>query len=100
MSAIPSERMRLDKWLWCARFFKSRALAARYCEQTGLRVNGTRVEKPHYAVRRGDVLTVALADIRVVKIVKLPTRRGPAPEARACYEILASPSIDCGAPTA
>jgi ribosome-associated heat shock protein Hsp15 len=94
--------MRLDKWLWYARFFKSRALASRFCEQIGLRVNGARVAKPHHAVRPGDVLTLAIADVRVVRILALPTRRGPAPEARACYDVLpeSAPSIDAGAPSA
>jgi ribosome-associated heat shock protein Hsp15 len=81
--------MRLDKWLWCARFFKSRALAARYCAETGLRVNGSPVLKPHYAIRPGDVLTFALGShIRVLRIVALPGRRGPAPEARGLYDEL------------
>jgi ribosome-associated heat shock protein Hsp15 len=89
MSEAPAGRMRLDKWLWCARFFKSRARASRFCEETGPRVNGAPVTKPHHGVKPGDVLTLAVGDVRVVRIVALPTRRGPAPEARACYEIIA-----------
>ena len=83
--------MRLDKWLWCARFFKSRAMAARYCAETGLRVNGAPVLKPHYAIRPGDVLTFALGShIRVARVVALACRRGPAPEARGLYDDLSS----------
>jgi ribosome-associated heat shock protein Hsp15 len=87
----PEEAMRLDKWLWCARFFKSRALAARFCAQTGVRINGNSVVKPHYAVRPGDVLTFALgSNIRVARIRALAGRRGPASEARSLYDDLSS----------
>lgn len=89
MSVVPVERMRLDKWLWCARFFKTRALAARYCAEPGLRVNGARVEKPHYAVRPGDVLTFALGpNIRIVRVRTLADRRGAPSVARDLYEDL------------
>jgi len=50
-------RMRLDKWLWCARFFRSRGVATRFCEEGSVRVNGGRTTKAHHAVRPGDVLT-------------------------------------------
>ena len=89
MSDAPPGRMRLDKWLWCSRFFKTRALAARFCEETGLRINGLRVEKPHYAVKNGDVLTFALGShIRVVRVRAFADRRGPASVARELYEEL------------
>ncbi len=91
---------RLDKWLWCARFFKSRSLAARFCDEGKLRVSGQITHKAHYAVRPGDVLTFPLGPhIRVIKIVALADRRGPAPEARALYDDLACPvSLDSAAP--
>jgi ribosome-associated heat shock protein Hsp15 len=89
MSAETGGAMRLDKWLWCARFFKSRALASRFCAETGLRLNGTPCAKPHQAVRPGDVLTFALgSNIRVARVRALATRRGPASEARMLYEDL------------
>jgi ribosome-associated heat shock protein Hsp15 len=80
---------RLDKWLWHARFFKSRSIAARVCIDGKVRVNGTRAVKAHAPVRPGDVLTFpAGARIRVIRIVALATRRGPAVEARLLYEDL------------
>ncbi|MBL8699449.1 MAG: RNA-binding S4 domain-containing protein [Alphaproteobacteria bacterium] len=89
MTAVPVERMRLDKWLWCARFFKSRSLAARFVEETGVRIAGASVLKPHHAVRPGDVLTFALGShIRVVRVRTLSARRGPPPEARGLYDDL------------
>jgi ribosome-associated heat shock protein Hsp15 len=79
--------MRLDKWLWHARFFKTRTLAARYVEKSRCRIDGRPVEKPHAAVVPGMVLTFALGPkVKVVRIVALGERRGPAPEARTLYE--------------
>jgi ribosome-associated heat shock protein Hsp15 len=84
--------LRLDKWLWQARFVKSRSLAAKLIETAGIRVNGQRIAKPAYAVGPGDVLTFALGKrIVVARILALGTRRGPAPEARALYEDLSPP---------
>lgn len=79
--------IRLDKWLWFARFFKTRSLAARLVSEGRVRVNGTRVAKPAAPVRPGDMLTFPQGtSIRVVRIVETGTRRGPAPEAQALYE--------------
>ena len=84
--------MRVDKWLWHARFFKTRALAARVV-QAGIRIGGEPAAKPHRAVGPGDVLTFHQARrVRVVRILALPERRGPAPEAQACYEDLSPPA--------
>ena len=81
--------MRLDKWLWQARFFKTRSLAAKIVSAGHVRVNGTRVSKPAFQTGPEDVLTFPQARvIRVVRIVDLGTRRGPAPEAQALYEDL------------
>ena len=88
----PAGRLRIDKWLWFARFFKTRSLAAKVCNAGGLRVSGTVVSKAHYAVKPGDVLTFAQGrHIRVVKVTALGSRRGPAEEARTLYEDLAPP---------
>lgn len=84
--------LRADKWLWHARLFKSRTLASRLCESGRLRVNGAVVRKSHQVLRPGDVLTFPKgADIRVVRVVDLGSRRGPAPEARGLYEDLQPP---------
>ncbi|MEO1676669.1 MAG: RNA-binding S4 domain-containing protein [Pseudomonadota bacterium] len=92
--------MRLDKWLWQARFFKTRSLAARMVSEGKVRVNAVRVSKPARPVVPGDTLTFPQGDaIRVVRIVALPVRRGPAPEAQTCYEDLSPPGRD-GDPSA
>ncbi|MCP5368662.1 MAG: RNA-binding S4 domain-containing protein [Hyphomicrobiales bacterium] len=89
--AAPAQR--LDKWLWYARFFKSRSLATRFCATGRLRVNGEAVTKAHFGLRVGDVLTFPkAADIRVVRVEDLGTRRGPAPEAQGLYTDLAPPA--------
>ena len=81
--------MRVDKWLWHARFFKSRGLAGELAGSGRLRVNGDRVDKPAQSVRPGDVLTFPKAGhIRVIQIDAIGTRRGPAPEAATLYEDL------------
>lgn len=86
------ERQRLDRWLWCARFFKSRSLAAAFCHAGNLRLSGRKIDKAHQPVRCGDVLTFPLGPhIRVVRIAKLAVRRGPPAEARTLFEDLAPP---------
>ncbi len=78
--------LRLDKWLWQARFVKSRSLAAALVASGHLRVNGQPVAKPAHMVGPGDVLTFALGGrVRLIRILDLGERRGPAPEARALY---------------
>jgi ribosome-associated heat shock protein Hsp15 len=82
---------RLDKWLWCARFFKSRALAAKACHDGRIRVAGQTLPKAHYTLKVGDVLTFPLGpNIRVVRVMALAMRRGPPAEARGLYEDLAA----------
>jgi ribosome-associated heat shock protein Hsp15 len=85
-----AEGLRLDKWLWQARFFKTRALPAMLATRRKIRVNSVLVTKPHYRVRPGDVLTFPQANaVRIVRVVALGSRRGPASEAQALYEDLA-----------
>ena len=92
------ESIRLDKWLWHARFFKTRSLAARAVAEGRVRLNAERVEKPAQSVGPGDALTFPQGNrIRVVRVRALGTRRGPAPEAQALYEDLTPP--DPGVPT-
>jgi ribosome-associated heat shock protein Hsp15 len=79
-------KIRIDKWLWQARFFKTRGLAAGLAGSGRLRINGDHVAKPAQTVRPGDVLTFPQGDrIRVIRVVALGERRGPAPEAQALY---------------
>jgi ribosome-associated heat shock protein Hsp15 len=86
---------RLDKWLWCARFLKARSGCARLVEEGGVRLNRQPTDKPHARLRPGDVLTLKLrGEVRVVRVLALATRRGPAPEARGLYEELAEPASD------
>jgi ribosome-associated heat shock protein Hsp15 len=90
-TVIEDEALRLDKWLYQARFFKSRALAADIIAKRRLRINQTVVAKAHYRVRPGDVLTFPQGpQVRVVRVLALGERRGPAPEARTLYEDVAA----------
>ena len=83
---------RLDKWLWHARFLKSRTLASKLCKSGKVRVNGERVKKAHVVVQPGDVLIFPLGrHIRLIKILKLGLRRGPAKEAQLLYKDLEPP---------
>ncbi len=87
--------LRADKWLWYARFFKTRSLATKICQAGKLRLSGQGVIKPHFKVRVGDVLTFPQArHIRVVKILARAERRGPASEAQALYEDLKPPDAE------
>lgn len=86
------EKQRLDKWLWQARFFKTRTLAAKIVSSGHVRVNSTRAGKPAQMISPGDVLTFAQAgDVRVIQIEALGSRRGPAPEAQSLYSDLHPP---------
>ena len=83
--------LRVDKWLWYARFFKTRSLAAKVV-QAGIRVNQLRVAKAHYALKSGDVLTFEkTGDIRVIRVEALADRREPFVEAQRLYTDLAPP---------
>lgn len=87
MVATPADgAVRLDKWLWYARFCKSRAIAQRLIEAGAVRVNAVRVTKPSASVRVGDGITLAYAGrVHAVRILGLGERRGPATEAQALY---------------
>ena len=85
-------KLRLDKWLWFARFFKTRSLAGATVSSGKVRVNGEATIKRAATVGPGDVLTFAQGDhIRVIEIVAVGSRRGPAPEAQALYTDLSPP---------
>jgi ribosome-associated heat shock protein Hsp15 len=89
----PPDKLRVDKWLWCARFVKTRTLATRLCSNGTVRLNGQRLSKAHQAVRPGDVLVFPIGPrVRVVEVLACPVRRGPASEAQALYRDLAGES--------
>ena len=93
------EKIRLDKWLWHARFFKTRGLAAKTVSGGHVRVNAVKAAKPAQAVGPGDVLTFPQGRaIRVVRVAAIGVRRGPAPEAQALYEDL-TPEPEARAPS-
>ena len=82
----PGEELRIDRWLWCARFFKTRTQASAAVRSGHVRLNGQRV-KPARDVKIGDALTIAYGTgpERDVSILAIPLRRGPATQAQACY---------------
>lgn len=81
--------MRIDKLLWFLRLAGSRGFAQEWVAAGHIRLNGRRVERASTAVRPGDVLVLPMrTQVRVVEIVALPSRRGPASEAQACYRVL------------
>ena len=81
--------MRLDRFLFFIRLLKSRTLAQGLIEEGRTRVDGRRVEKTSETVRVGSTITLPLRGaVRVIRVLALPERRGPASEARACYEEL------------
>ena len=84
-----SESLRIDKWLWHARFCKTRSLAQDKASQGHIRLNGHRIEKPSAAVRVGDVMTLPSGGkVISIRVIGLGIRRGPANEARTLYAIL------------
>ena len=81
----PSEKMRLDKWLWAARFFKTRSLATQAIEQGRVKLNGDRV-KPAREIRPQDRLEIQLGDdVWMLTVRALSMQRGPAPVAQQLY---------------
>jgi len=81
--------VRIDRYLHCIRLVKSRTLAQAVIETGHVRIDGRRVAKASEDVRVGAIVALSLRDrVRVLKVLALPQRRGPADEARACYEEL------------
>ena len=82
--------MRLDRFLFFIRLAKSRTLAQALIEAGHVRIDGKRVAKPSEEVKVGSVVALPIrGKVRVLRVLALPARRGPASEARACYEELA-----------
>ncbi|MHA6325800.1 RNA-binding S4 domain-containing protein [Roseivivax sp. CAU 1753] len=87
-----TDRIRIDKWLWHARFFKTRSLAAKVVSAGRLRINSQPVSKPAAQVAPGDVLTFPKDDhVRIIRVLAPGQRRGPAPEAQLLYDDLDPP---------
>lgn len=87
MSDAPAaDRIRADKWLWQARFFKTRSLAAKQVSGGHVRLNGARILKPATQLKPGDTLTFLQGQrTRIVRLEAIGTRRGPAPEAQTLF---------------
>ena len=80
---------RLDKWLFHARFYRTRPLAQAATAAGRVRLNGIKVEKPGHILKPGDVLTLGKSgQVLAVRVLALAQRRGPPSEARALYEVL------------
>ena len=93
------EAQRIDKWLWHARFARTRSAAQRLALSGHVRVNREKVVAASRLVRRGDVLTLALGPgVRVVRICGIAERRGSFDEARLLYEDEGSPAPTRGGP--
>jgi len=83
--------VRIDRFLHCIRLAKSRTLAQSLVEEGHIRIDGKRALKPGALVRVGSVVALPLrGEVRVLRVLALPVRRGPASEARNCYEELAT----------
>ena len=91
--------MRLDRFLWWSRLAASRTVAQGMAATGRLRLDGRTVDRAHAAVRTGNVLTFAAhGRVRVIRVTALPTRRGPAAEAQACYDDLDDANVSQQAP--
>ena len=81
------DSLRVDKYLWFARFFKTRSLATKRANGGRIRINGNKIKKSSDTVKIGDILTFVQGnEIRVIRVLNLGTRRGPAQEAQSLYE--------------
>ena len=81
-----SEALRIDKWLWYGRFFKSRSIASRFIAKRRVRVNNRRINKSSQLLKIGDILTFSIeAKLFIIRVVGLGSRRGPRKEANMLY---------------
>lgn len=87
--------MRLDRFLWFARVVRTRSFAQSIAAGGHLRIDGRAVDRPAALVRVGNVLTFAnhRGEVRAIRVVALPPRRGPPAEARACYTDLGDENV-------
>jgi ribosome-associated heat shock protein Hsp15 len=90
----PSQR--LDAWLWCARVLRQRAGCAALAAEGAIRINRRPTDKPHAAVRPGDVLTVGIGGrVMVLEVLALAARRGSPLEARLLYREIGAQETSC-----
>jgi ribosome-associated heat shock protein Hsp15 len=86
---LAGAQLRIDKLLFFLRFAKSRTLAQNWAEAGHIRVNGRRVEKASLSISTGDVITLPIGEaVVMLKLISIPTRRGPANEAKLCYQLM------------
>lgn len=100
-AAGPSEggRIRLDRWLFHTRMFKTRTLAAERISAGGIRLNGAPCRKPAHLVGPGDTVTVASDRwVRALRVLAPGTRRGPPAEAQSLYQDLSSQPLEAAPP--
>ena len=80
---------RLDRWLFHARFYRTRALAQAAAAAGRIRLNGAKLDRPGHALKPGDVLTLSKgAQVMAVRVLALAEKRGPSEEAQTLYELL------------
>ena len=90
-----TEKIRLDTWLWYARFYKSRSLSSKAVLSGKLRLNSNKIIKPASKVKINDVLTInQINKVRIIQIQSLGSRRGPASEAQKLYYDLSGDITD------
>jgi len=90
-----TDRIRIDKWLWHARFYKTRVLAQEAAAKGRIRRNDVRIEKASVEVKIGDILTLPRGrEVAVIRVLACGERRGPASEARLLYETLTDSVLD------
>ena len=90
-----TEKIRLDTWLWYARFYKSRSLSSKAILSGKLRLNSNKIIKPASKVKINDVLTINHINmVRIIQVQSLGFRRGPASEAQKLYNDLSGNIID------
>lgn len=92
--------MRIDKLLWFLRLAASRTFAQEWVGSGHIRLNGRRIERPGTAIKVGDLLVLPMrTSVKVIEVLELPARRGPAAEASACYRVLDGGALSPLAPT-
>ena len=90
-----TEKIRLDTWLWYARFYKTRGLSSKAILSGKLRLNSNKIIKPASKVKINDVLTINHINmVRIIQVQSLGSRRGPASEAQKLYKDLSGEITD------